>query len=144
VLTGLLSPQPATTFSGQYYQLDQARCEPKPVQQPHPPICVGGSGYRRTLRTAARFAQHWNFTGGPPQEFSRARDVLHQHCADLGRDPAEILLSGQVTFAGDLGRTAADAAALGAAGAALVIVHLRPPHDPAVLPPLAAALAELP
>ena len=59
VILGLLSTE-TTTFSGKYYQLNEARCEPKPVQQPHPPLCVGGSGERRTLRTAARFAQHWN------------------------------------------------------------------------------------
>jgi F420-dependent oxidoreductase-like protein len=143
VLTGLLSPQETTTFKGKYYELTRARCNPKPLQRPHPPICVGGSGEKRTLRTAARFAQHWNFTGGTPGQFSRARDVLHQHCADIGRDPAQILLSGQVPFTGDPAQTATAAAALGAAGAGLAIVYLPPPHSPAVLEPLASALSEL-
>ncbi len=71
VLTALLT-QETTTFKGSYYQLTEARCEPKPVQQPHPPICIGGSGKLRTLRTAARYAQHWNFVGGPPDEFRAA------------------------------------------------------------------------
>src|SRR5262249_9926679 len=53
VLAELLSPQETTTFKGSYYQLADARCDPKPVQQPHPPICIGGSGPKRTLRTAA-------------------------------------------------------------------------------------------
>lgn len=144
VLTGLLSPQQTSTFKGSYYELTDARCNPQPVQQPHPPICVGGSGENRTLRTAARFAQHWNFDGGTPWQFGRARDVLHQHCADLGHDPAEILLSSQVQFTGDPAETATAAAALGAAGAGLAIVYLPPPHTPAVLEPLASALAELP
>jgi F420-dependent oxidoreductase-like protein len=143
VLAGLLSPQETTTFKGRYYELTDARCSPKPVQQPHPPICVGGSGEKRTLRTAARFAQHWNFDGGTPEQFSRAREVLHQHCADAGRDPAEILLSGQVPFTGDPAETAAAAMALGAAGAGLAIVYLPPPHTPAVLESLASALSEL-
>src|SRR5580700_9114758 len=65
VIVSLLT-RPATDFTGRYYQLTNARCEPKPVQQPHPPVCIGGSGERRTLRTAARFAQHWNFAGGTP------------------------------------------------------------------------------
>src|ERR1700678_3188409 len=43
VLTGLLSPQQTTTFKGRYYDLTAARCNPKPVQQPPPPICVGGN-----------------------------------------------------------------------------------------------------
>jgi alkanesulfonate monooxygenase SsuD/methylene tetrahydromethanopterin reductase-like flavin-dependent oxidoreductase (luciferase family) len=95
------------------------------------------------LRTAARFAQHWNFVGGTPEEFARKRDVLHSHCHDIGRDPAEILLSSHVMFDGDPAATAAAAAALGDAGAQLGIVHLRPPHSPAVLEPLATALSVL-
>jgi F420-dependent oxidoreductase-like protein len=142
VITGLLT-QELTTFSGKYYQLTDARCEPKPVQQPHPRICIGGSGEKRTLRTAARFAQHWNFVGGTVEQFTRAKDVLHQHCADIGRDPAEILLSSHVAHSGDLGETAATAAALGDAGVELAIVHLRPPHNAGMLEPLANALAEL-
>jgi F420-dependent oxidoreductase-like protein len=143
VLTGLLSPQETTTFKGAYFQLTDARCNPKPVQQPHPPICIGGSGEKRTLRTAARFAQHWNFVGGTPEQFSHSRDVLYQHCADVGRDPAEILLSSHVLFDGDPAKTAATAADLGEVGLDLAIVQLRPPHTAAVLEPLADALAEL-
>jgi F420-dependent oxidoreductase-like protein len=142
VIVGLLSQQTAT-FKGSYYELAEARCNPKPLQQPHPPICIGGSGEKRTLRTAARFAQHWNFVGGTVEQFSRARDVLHQHCTDLGRDPAEILLSSHVLFGGDPAATAAAAAALGDAGVELAIIQLRPPHTPAVLEPLAAALTGL-
>jgi alkanesulfonate monooxygenase SsuD/methylene tetrahydromethanopterin reductase-like flavin-dependent oxidoreductase (luciferase family) len=141
VIVGLLT-QETTTFKGQYFQLSEARNEPKPVQRPHPPICVGGSGEKRTLRTAARFAQHWNFVGGTPAEFARKRDVLHQHCEDLGRDPAEILLSSHV-FSGDPKATAEQAAALGEVGAQLGIVYIPPPLDPGVLEPLASALREL-
>jgi F420-dependent oxidoreductase-like protein len=143
VLTALLSARETTTFCGTYYQLADARCFPKPVQRPYPPICVGGSGEKRTLRTAARFAQHWNFDRGTPAQFTRARDVLHQHCADLGRDPVEILLSAQVRFTGDPAQAAAEAAAFNAAGAELAIVYLPPPHTAAVLQPLAKALSGL-
>lgn len=142
VITGLLS-QETTTFKGAYFELTDARCEPKPVQKPHPPICVGGSGEKRTLRTAARFAQHWNFVGGSPEQFARARDVLHQHCADVGRDPHEILLSSHVPFNGDPAQTAAIATGLREVGLQLAIVTLPPPHTPAVLEPIAQALREL-
>ena len=144
VLTGLLS-QETTTFKGSYYQITDARCEPKPVQQPHPPICIGGSGRLRTLRTTARYAQHWNFVGGTPDQFRETRDVLHQHCADIGRDPSEITLSSHVRFdpAAGASATAEEAAALGEAGLDLAIVYLRPPLTPAVLEPLAAALAQV-
>jgi F420-dependent oxidoreductase-like protein len=142
VIVGLLT-QESTTFKGEYYQLSEARNEPKPVQRPHPPICVGGSGEKRTLRTAARFAQHWNFVGGPPEEFARKRDVLHQHCEDLGRDPAEILLSSHVHYAGDVKATAEQAAALAEVGAELGIVPLPRPLDPGLLESLATALGEI-
>ena len=144
VIVGLLT-QETTTFAGKYYQLTNARCEPKPVQKPHPPVCVGGSGERRTLRTAARFAQHWNFVGGTPDEFARKRDVLHAHCQDIGRDPAEITLSSHVRLppGGDPGPVVATAAELGELGLDLAVVTLPPPHTPAVLTPLADALAQL-
>src|SRR5215468_7018858 len=144
VIVSLLT-RPTTDFTGTYYRLTSARCEPKPLQQPHPPVCIGGSGERRTLRTAARFAQHWNFVGGTPEEFARKRDVLHAHCRDVGRDPKEIMLSSHVRLGpdGDPGPVADTVAALGDRGLDLAIVILPPPHDPAVLAPLAGALAQL-
>jgi F420-dependent oxidoreductase-like protein len=144
VLIGLLA-QETTTFTGEYYQLTDARCEPKPVQTPHPPIVIGGSGEKRTLRTTAKYAQHWNFVGGTPEEFARKRDILHQHCADLGRDPKEITLSAHVQHKrdGSPAETAAAAAALGEVGLDLAIINLPKPLDPSVLGPLADALAPL-
>jgi F420-dependent oxidoreductase-like protein len=144
VIVSLLTQQ-TTDFAGKYYQLTGARCEPKPVQQPHPPLVIGGSGERRTLRTAARFAQHWNFVGGPPEEFARKRDVLYAHCHDIGRDPKQITLSSHIRLGprGEAGPAVDTAAALGELGLDLAIVILPPPHDPAVLAPLADALAQL-
>jgi F420-dependent oxidoreductase-like protein len=142
VLAGLLS-EDSFSFDGRHYQLTDARCNPKPVQRPHPPICIGGSGERRTLRTTARYAQHWNFVGGTPAEFARKREVLHQHCAEAGRDPAQITLSAHVRYTGDPVETAAAAAALAEAGCQLGIVTLPPPHTPSVLEPLAEALTQL-
>ncbi|MBO0868663.1 MAG: LLM class F420-dependent oxidoreductase [Micromonosporaceae bacterium] len=145
VLVGLLT-QETTTFAGRYYQLTEARNNPKPVQRPHPPICIGGSGEKRTLRTTAKYAQHWNFVGGTPDEFARKREILHEHCAAVGRDPREITLSAHVpgpVAGGDPGEVAERAAALGEVGLDLAIVTLAPPHTPAVLAPLAQALAPL-
>ena len=143
VLVGLLS-QDTTDFDGKYYQLKSARNEPKGPQQPHPPICIGGSGEKRTLRITAKYAQHWNFVGGPPEEFARKRDVLKSHCADVGRDPKEIMLSAHVRLGEDrdYAEVVAQAAALGAEGLDLAIVYLPPPYDPAVLEPLANAIRE--
>jgi alkanesulfonate monooxygenase SsuD/methylene tetrahydromethanopterin reductase-like flavin-dependent oxidoreductase (luciferase family) len=138
VLTSLLSKE-STTFDGKFYQLSDARNEPKGPQQPHPPICIGGSGEKRTLKITARYAQHWNFVGGPPEEFARKRDVLAGHCADIGRDPREIMLSSHVRLdpEGNYGKVVEEAAALGKEGLDLAIIYLPPPYDPAVLEPLA-------
>ncbi|CAJ1494539.1 LLM class flavin-dependent oxidoreductase [[Mycobacterium] burgundiense] len=122
----------------------RGRNEPKGPQQPHPPICIGGSGEKRTLRITARYADHWNFVGGPPEEFARKRAVLASHCADIGRDPAEITVSAHVRLNPNLDyqRAVDEAAALGAEGLDLAIVYLPPPHDPAVLEPLAEAIRD--
>ena len=146
VLVGLLS-QRTTDFSGAYYRMTDARCEPKGPQVPHPPIVVGGNGERRTLRTAARFAQHWNFLGGTPEDFARKRDALHAHCADVGRDPGEITLSSHVWLASgsddDLVKTAEQVDALAGEGMHLAIVYLMPPLSPSVMEPLARVLEPL-
>ena len=141
VIVGLLTRE-TTTVNGTYYQVTNARNEPKPIQQPLP-VCIGGSGEQRTLRTAARFAQHWNYLGGTPADFTRKREILHQHCEDVGRDPNEILLSTHLTYTDDAKATAEQGAAMAEVGVDLGIVYLRPPLDPSVLEPLAEALREL-
>ena len=97
--------EPRTTFTGKHYLLAEAVAEPKPVQTPHPPIWIGGVGRRRTLRMAAEHAAVWNAPGGSPEEVAELSAVLDGHCADIGRDPAEIRRSVQI-------RVPADAAAL--------------------------------
>ncbi|MDA2950961.1 MAG: LLM class F420-dependent oxidoreductase [Actinomycetota bacterium] len=143
VLIGLLSKD-STDFDGTFYQLKAARNEPKGPQRPHPPICIGGNGEKRTLRIAARYADHWNFVGGTPQEFARKRDVLKAHCADVGRNPKEIMLSAHIRLTPERGHRGVleDAIALGAEGLDLAIVYLPLPHDPAVLEPLAEAIRD--
>ena len=132
-----------TDFEGSHYRLRSARCEPKPVQSPHPPLVIGGTGERRTLRTVARWAQHWNYPGGTVDEFSHKLKVLHEHCAAVGRDPSEITVSTHLRLGtdGDPAPVAEAAAAYGEAGLDLGIVYLPPPHRPDVLEPVADALA---
>jgi F420-dependent oxidoreductase-like protein len=77
------------TFNGKHYQLEDAPFLPKPIQRPHPPIMVGGSGPRRTLRTAARHADTVNLWG-PLEMVQQSLNTLHAHCRDVGRNPAEI------------------------------------------------------
>ncbi|MFN3218815.1 MAG: TIGR03560 family F420-dependent LLM class oxidoreductase [Acidimicrobiales bacterium] len=87
VLSGLLT-EDRTTFDGRYYQLDGAPCSPKPIQSPLP-ILIGGGGEKRTLRTTARYAHEWN-VWGTPEILTDKMAILDRHCAEVGRDPAEI------------------------------------------------------
>ena len=87
ILTMLFS-QDRTTFRGEYYELDEAPMEPKPLQSPLP-LLIGGGGEKRTLRTVSRFATEWN-CWGPPEEIRHKISVLERHCEEVGRDPAEI------------------------------------------------------
>src|SRR5579863_7944452 len=80
-------------FDGKYYQLKDARCEPKPVQKPYPPFVIGGSGEQLTLRVVAQYANVWNFVGGSVETLRHKLEVLAGHCAAIGRDPSTIELS---------------------------------------------------
>lgn len=77
-----------TSPAGSHYGFHELRQVPPPVQ-PHLPIMIGGGGERKTLRTVARFADYWNVSA-PPEDLARKRRILAEHCADVGRDPAEI------------------------------------------------------
>ena len=73
------------TFEGRYYQLKDAYCEPKPLQQPRPRIMIGGSGEKLMLRVIARRADIWN-TFGSPELFRHKIEVLREHCAAVDRN----------------------------------------------------------
>jgi F420-dependent oxidoreductase-like protein len=81
--------EPDTTYEGEFFTLQGAQCDPKPLQTPHPPILIGGSGEQLTLRVVARLADRANF-GGKPEEFAHKCDVLRKHCDEVGRDYDEI------------------------------------------------------
>lgn len=81
--------QPETTYTGRWYQTHRANCDPKPLQQPRPPVWIGGGGEQLTLRVVARHADFANF-GGKPDEFAHKCRVLDAHCESVGRDPASV------------------------------------------------------
>jgi F420-dependent oxidoreductase-like protein len=85
----LLWTERRASFEGQYYQLRDALCEPKPVQRPRIPLLIGGGGERLTLRVVARHADVWNGEVGP-SGMARKIAALEQHCRAVGRDPDEI------------------------------------------------------
>ncbi len=90
--------RPKTTFEGRYYQLADAPLSPKPAQQPHPELMIGGGGEKVTLRIVAQHADHWNVWGGP-ETLARKGRSLDAHCAALGRDPKAITRSANMPLA---------------------------------------------
>ena len=134
----LLWTQKYADFEGTYYQLKQARCEPKPVQRPYPPIVIGGSGERRTLRIVAKYADVWNFAGGPVDQFRHKLAVLEEHCRAVGRDYASIEKSIQLPVAyDDLPGYIASTREYIAAGANHIIFNLRWPYPAGIVERLA-------
>ena len=77
--------EPRATFHGKYFQIEKAILEPKPVQKPHPPVMIGGSGEQLTLRAVAHWADACNLFGDPAM-IKHKIDVLRGHCDKAGRD----------------------------------------------------------
>jgi F420-dependent oxidoreductase-like protein len=77
------------TFHGEYFHVQDAILEPKPIQKPHPPILIGGVGPKVTLRIIAELGDACNLWG-PPEETARERETLKQHCEEVGRDESTI------------------------------------------------------
>jgi F420-dependent oxidoreductase-like protein len=74
-------------FEGRHYQLAQTICEPRPLSQPRPPVLIGGSGERKTLRLVARYGDACNLFATSPDEIAHKLEVLARHCEAEGRDP---------------------------------------------------------
>jgi F420-dependent oxidoreductase-like protein len=91
----LLWTEEAPSFTGRFWRLEGARCEPKPVQKPHPPIVVGASR-PKMLRVVAAHANEWNTPAQGVDEWARQSAAIDAACAELGRDPGEIRRSVQV------------------------------------------------
>jgi F420-dependent oxidoreductase-like protein len=143
VMLALLT-EPVANFSGRYFKLTGARCEPKPVQRPHPPVTIGGSGPKRTLRAAARWAQQWNMlVRGDISEWVRAKEILAGHCAAIGRDVNEITCSVNVRLDDGVDAAVEQATVFRDAGVDLAILNLPHHAKPESLAPLAEALAHL-
>ena len=85
------------SYEGRRISLHDARMRPRPVQQPHPPIWIGGTGPRRTLPLAARFADVWHGFGSP-NSLRDANDRLDQLAEEAGRDPSSILRAGSLSL----------------------------------------------
>jgi F420-dependent oxidoreductase-like protein len=96
ILTRLFTGE-VVSYRGQHFSLSEAQLRPVPVQKPHPPIWIGGSGLRRTLPLAARWADVWHTYGTPEQlrSLSRRLDGLAEA---VGRDPASIVRASSLSL----------------------------------------------
>jgi F420-dependent oxidoreductase-like protein len=139
--------QDSVTHEGRFWTLNEAVCNPKPVQD-HVPIVIGGAGKRKTLRVVAKHADEWNapdlgFDGTRvgPQGYAQLSAVLDEHCADVGRDPREIRRSIQLFILPEqsdrIQGLPAELDAYAAAGAEHAVLSFYQPPSRAVLESLA-------
>ena len=87
IIKSMWTSSPAN-FAGKHYQISEVSCEPLP--NPVPPIMIGGSGERYTLKAVAKYADWWNDLNRPPDQLRHKLSVLKSHCDDLGRNYDEI------------------------------------------------------
>ncbi len=89
------------TFEGRTIQLRDATYHPRPVQLPHPPIWIGGTGRRRTLPIAGREADVWHGWADDAAEYREIRDIVDRAAEEVGRDPASILRASSLSISED-------------------------------------------
>jgi alkanesulfonate monooxygenase SsuD/methylene tetrahydromethanopterin reductase-like flavin-dependent oxidoreductase (luciferase family) len=137
IVTGLWSTLPGErySFTGKHYTLTDSPALPKPVQQPHPPVIVGGHGKKRTPELAARYAAEFNVGFSPIDVVAAQFERVDAACRAIGRDPGEIVRSVAQTIAVGrddaevdrravtIGRDAADLRQNGFAGTPAEVVH---------------------
>ncbi|MEI6620936.1 MAG: LLM class F420-dependent oxidoreductase [Actinomycetes bacterium] len=124
-------------YEGEHYRLAETICSPPPLTRPHPPIMIGGSGERKTLRLVARYADACNLFARPdtgPDEVQAKLDVLERHCANEGTDLARIRKT--ILWAASVDPTTAAGGSdfveqmKGYADVGITEVHVMPFHDP--------------
>jgi F420-dependent oxidoreductase-like protein len=92
IIRKMWTEEPSASFNGKYYKIQNAYCNPKPIQKPSPPILVGGSGEKRTLRIVAKYADACNLFGSA-ETVRKKLNILKEHCKSIGRDYDSILKS---------------------------------------------------
>ena len=133
VIRRLWTDEKPFDFEGEYIKVTGAFCNPKPVQRPQPPIMIGGGRSPAVLRTVAEHADLWNFPGGDLDEIARRGAQLDRHCAEIGRDPAEITRSANVPVSYRDPKAAADAIGKAIdAGMGYIILSLAAPYPEGV------------
>jgi F420-dependent oxidoreductase-like protein len=113
-------------YQGEHYELAETLCVPQPLARPHPPILIGGTGERKTLRLVAQYGDACNLFASTPAEVGHKLDVLRRHCDDVGRDEAAIhktiLYQGTTLATGDVDAFATEMADYAKLGVETVMV----------------------
>ena len=90
IIKKMLTKQQASSFNGKHYTIKEARCNPKPIQNPHPPLWVGGGG-KKTLQLAAKYADGWNYGLCTYEEYLTKLSILRNCCNTVGRNYESIV-----------------------------------------------------
>jgi F420-dependent oxidoreductase-like protein len=93
-----LFTQDHVSFEGTYYRLDDATYRPRPVQQPHPPIWIGGNGRQRTLPMAGRLADVWHGWASDGNQLAEMQAIIDRAAEEAGRDPADVLRASSLSI----------------------------------------------
>lgn len=116
-------------YEGRHFRLAETVCVPPPVQRPHPPILIGGSGERKTLRLVARHADACNLFGESVDVVRHKLEVLRGHCDAIGRD-YDAIEKTMIAMGDPVGDTDAFVASMAQyAGLGISLVTLMPPGD---------------
>ena len=130
-------------YTGEHYQLAETLNSPQPISRPHPPIMIGGSGEKKTLRLVAKYAQACNLFVSTPEEAVHKLDVLRRHCENEGTDYEAIrktmLYMGMAVMAGDLDGFVEEMRGFAAAGIEGVMVMPTRPDPLAITESLATS-----
>ena len=94
----LLFTQDDVTFEGRQVRVEHATYRPRPVQQPHPPIWIGGSGRTRTLPMAGRYADAWHGEATGAQDLRSKLAIIDRAAEEAGRDPSSILRASSLSI----------------------------------------------
>ena len=139
-----------TSFNGTYYKLTEARNEPKGPQRPRPPICIGGSGEKKTMPLVARWADHWNYPVAPSGDFSTndfeaKRERLYECCSDISRDPSTIRTSTHLIITSEMtdSEMRSIAESYASVNLDLLIIYPMAPFDSSIIERSMSVLADL-
>ena len=89
----LMFTEERPSFEGKFYRIERALNVPRPIQKGGPKILIGGGGEKRTLRILAKYGDIGHWFGGPLDDLKRKKEVFEQHCAEVGRNPSDVLLT---------------------------------------------------